>query len=304
MSTELATYSQAGALEALTLSETIRDKWLTSLENENTRAAYRRDLEHFAKWCATQGGEPITAGREAIDTYVISLKTAGLSKPTIVRRLAALSSFYEYAIDRGDIAANPTVRVKRPKWSKTSPTLGMDKAQAVAFLEVAEKAGPRDYALACLLILNGLRVSEALAINLEGIYSERGHHVVEVIGKGDKSRNVPLDPRTVHAIELAGEGREAGPILTDSEGERLNRYQAARIVTRLARAAGIPKPERITPHSCRHTFVTLSLDAGVPLHKVQDAAGHGSPETTIGYDRARGALEGAATYRLAAFLGE
>lgn len=276
--------------------------WLSGYRNTNTRAAYRRDLQDFATWCAGHGADLLTAPEELLNLYAADLE--GLSRATQARRLSALSSFYKYATRRGFTAANPAAYLTRPRTSNESPTLGMDKAQAVAFLEVAETAGPRDYALACLLMLNGLRVSEALALDLEGIYSERGHHVVEVLGKGDKSRKVPLDPRTVHAIELAGEGREAGPVLTDSEGERLNRYQAARIVTRLARAAGVPNPGKITPHSCRHTFVTLSLDAGVPLHKVQDGAGHASPETTRRYDRARGALEGAATYRLAAFLAE
>ena len=69
---------------------------------------------------------------------------------------------------------------------------------------------------------------------------------------------------------------------------------------RVARAAAITK--KISPHSLRHTMVTLALDAGVPIHIVQDAAGHASPETTRRYDRARHALDGHATYVLAQHL--
>jgi len=73
-------------------------------------------------------------------------------------------------------------------------------------------------------------------------------------------------------------------------------------VRRLARAAGIDK--RLSPHGLRHSFVTCSLEAGVPLHRVQDGAGHADPRTTRRYDRARHALDGHATYALAAFVAE
>jgi integrase/recombinase XerD len=304
MSTELATYSQAGALEALTLTESLRAKWLKSLRNENTRAAYRRDLENFTTWCAEEGGAPVAAGREAIDTYVDSMTAEGMSSPTIVRRLAALSSFYEYAIDAGAIGSNPTARVKRPKMSKVSPTLGLSKSEASAFIRAAEKAGPRDHALALLLIHNGLRVSEVIGFDVSTVRAERGHYVADVYGKGGKVRRAAIDPETRHALELATSGRETGPALIDSNGRRLNRFQVARIVTRLARAAGIENPDRITPHSCRHAYVTLALDAGTDIRDVQEGAGHGSPETTMRYDRARGQLDRSPTYRLAAYLAE
>ena len=80
----------------------------------------------------------------------------------------------------------------------------------------------------------------------------------------------------------------------------MTRYQAARIVRRLAKAAGITKT--ISPHSLRHTAVTLALDSGVSLRDVQDLARHADPRTTRRYDRARGALDRHATYELARFL--
>jgi integrase/recombinase XerD len=87
-----------------------------------------------------------------------------------------------------------------------------------------------------------------------------------------------------------------------SSGDRLDRHDAARIVARVAHRAGLAK--HITPHSLRHTMVTLALDAGVSLRDVQDAARHADPRTTRRYDRARHALDRHATYTLAAFLAE
>jgi site-specific recombinase XerD len=89
-------------------------------------------------------------------------------------------------------------------------------------------------------------------------------------------------------------------VFLDADGQPLSRHAVARVVARLARAAGITK--RISPHSCRHAFVTLALDAGATLRDVQDAAGHASPETTRRYDRARGLLDRSPTYALASLL--
>jgi integrase/recombinase XerD len=72
------------------------------------------------------------------------------------------------------------------------------------------------------------------------------------------------------------------------------------VITRLAAAAEIE--HTVSPHSLRHGFVTAALDAGVPLHRVQDAAGHRDPRTTRRYDRARGALDNHAAYVVGAYF--
>jgi integrase/recombinase XerD len=106
-------------------------------------------------------------------------------------------------------------------------------------------------------------------------------------------------------LELARHSAEvAGPLLLgatrEGEPKRLDRYDAARIVRRLARAAGIRR--RISPHSLRHTAITLALDAGVPLRDAQDFARYADPRTTRRYDRGRRSLDRDATYALASFL--
>ena len=117
-----------------------------------------------------------------------------------------------------------------------------------------------------------MRVSEACAAEVVDLGVERAHRVLAVIGKGGQRTLVPLAPRTVRAIDAALGGRTDGPLLVSNTGGRLDRHDAARIVARLARRAGLTK--HITPHSLRHTMVTLALDAGVSLRDVQDAARH------------------------------
>jgi integrase len=107
--------------------------------------------------------------------------------------------------------------------------------------------------LASLLALNGLRISEALGVDVEHLSVERGHRTLRVVRKGGKQVTIPLAPRTARAIDLAIGEREHGPILIGAAGQRLDRYAATRIVKRLAKAAGIAK--RISPHSLRHSFI-------------------------------------------------
>jgi integrase/recombinase XerD len=105
---------------------------------------------------------------------------------------------------------------------------------------------------------------------------------------------------TARAIDLANGERAAGPIFMASDGHRLDRHGAARIVRRVARRAGVTKP--IGPHTRRHAFITAALDAGVPLRDVQEAASHADPRTTMRYDRARVSLDRHATYIVSTYI--
>jgi len=94
--------------------------------------------------------------------------------------------------------------------------------------------------------------------------------------------------------------RTCGPVLLNQHGRRMTVDNGYRGIAKLARDAGISK--RISPHSLRHTSATLMLDAGAPLHKVQDALGNAEPRTTRRYDRARGSLDDHASYALEGYL--
>ena len=155
--------------------------------------------------------------------------------------------------------------------------------------------------MACLLALNGLRISEALNANIEHLELERGHRTVTVTRKGAKIVTIPLAPRTARAVDLCVGERHQGPIfLNRDQTRRLDRHVATRIVKRLAKRSGIDKP--ISPHSLRHSFITAALDAGVALRDVQEAASHADPRTTMRYDRARRSLDRHATYIVATFV--
>ena len=265
-----------------------------------TRKSYVSDLRQFFAWCASVDLEVFGTKRGHIELWARSMEEKGLARATIGRRLSTVAGFYRICVLDGLIEHSPAEYVRRPKIDTESATLGLDRMELSAFIAQGAAGGSMDHALACLLGLLGLRVSEACSINIEALSLERGHRTVTVLGKGSKLAVIPLPPRVARAVDLAAGERVSGPLLLTQAGSRLNRHAATRIVNRLAKGAGITK--HISPHSLRHSFITAALDAGVPLRDVQIAARHSDPRTTTRYDRARNNLDRHASYIVTAFV--
>lgn len=290
---EAATDNPSGPPEARGL---VRE-WLSGMAgySPHTRANYGFDLADYLAWTDAAGVDPLTARRADVERYVRGLEALGRSPATRQRRLSALSTWYGWLTDQDLCAVVPTARIRRPQRTGESTTLGLARDELARLLATAEAEGPAAHALVCLLALNGLRISEVTGARSVDLDSDRGHRILRVTRKGGKRQAIPLAPRTAAALDEAAVRSGASLLPFD-------RFSATRLIRRLARRVGIAK--RISPHSLRHTFVTLSLDAGVALRDVQSAAGHADPKTTMGYDRARDVLDRAATYRLAAYLAE
>lgn len=266
-----------------------------------TRAGYTIDLRGWWRFCELHGLDVWDAKRAHLELYIRSLEDHGYARSTIGRRISTVATYYRWCVEEELLDRNPAAHVRRPKVDQESTTLGLDRSELGAFLVEAGLYSARDHALACLLGLNGLRVSEACNSNIEALAQQRGHRTLAIIRKGGKHATIPLAPRTARAIDLAVNERSEGPILLGNDGvTRLDRCAAYRIVRRLGKKAGIPHP--IHPHCLRHAFITAALDAGVPLRDVQEAASHADPRTTVRYDRARVSLDRHAAYTVAAFV--
>jgi integrase/recombinase XerD len=265
-----------------------------------TREAYARDLHVWGEFLMVIGVEVLGAQRVHVDAFARRSEDEGVAPATIARRLSALSGFYAYALDENLIARSPVARVRRPRVSDESPRLGVDRTEMRGLLDAAHASGLRDHALACLLVLNGLRVSETMAADVADLAYERGHRTIKLRRKGGKRQRIALAPRTAAALDAMLDGRSSGGLFVTRSGQRMDRHAALKVVRRLARAAGIEHV--VSPHSLRHGFVTAALDAGVSLRDVQDAAGHADPRTTRRYDRGRHAFDRAATYTVASYL--
>jgi site-specific recombinase XerD len=265
-----------------------------------TREAYALDLRQFVSWCCDHHLALFAARRVDIECFARHLEVKGKARATVARRLCTIAGLYRYAEEEGLIDHSPAVHVRRPRLDYESHATGLDRNELGALLVAAGLSSARDHALTSLLALNGLRISEALGADIEALGLERGHRTLTVTRKGGKVVTLPLAPRTARAVDLAMGERMDGPIFLGSDGVRLDRHAAGRIVRRAARQAGITK--RVGPHTLRHAFITAALDAGVPLRDVQEAASHADPRTTMRYDRGRVSLDRHATYIVATFV--
>lgn len=272
----------------------VQDAWLGAQKSPNTKAAYRRDTDEWFAWCDRHGYDPLTIRRVEVDRFRGWLRNprrpgGPVSESTLARKLTSLSSFYGYAVhDLELLDRSPVKRVKRPVSNDQSSTAGMELPEALRFLAAAREAGPLPAALLHMMLSTGVRVSEACGATTDDLSVDRGHRVLTVTRKGGKRQRLPLVPDAWAALDAYLDGR-TGPLFL-SKRVPLYRQEAYRIVRDIATKAGI-SDKHVTPHSLRHTAITLALDAGVPLRLVQEMAGHRDPRTTIRYDRTREAID-------------
>ncbi len=196
-----------------------------------TLEAYRYDLRAFFQWAADDFLDILKPTRPQIELYMRAMEARGLAATTIDRRLSTVCGFYRFAHIDGRIASNPAQYVRRFE---------------------AERVDHAHAALAVLLSLNGLRVSEACSADIESLGFERGHRTLRIVGKGNKPAVIPLVPRTARTIDLAIGERKTGPILLRHDGSRLDRRTAHRWVRSVAKRAGIG---RVHPHMLRAAFI-------------------------------------------------
>ncbi|QSB17296.1 tyrosine-type recombinase/integrase [Natronosporangium hydrolyticum] len=291
----------------------------------HTQRAYFRDLADFLAWCQRERLDPRTVRPVDVGRYRVELaQPATGPAPTaasVHRRLAALSSWYQYLVANsdGEVVTNPVSGVRRPKVDRdASTTVGLSTEEVRDLLRAADRnaqeaadqsprrrlAALRDRALLRLLADLGLRVGEALALELTALSYNRGRRTLRYFGKGGKQRERPLSPHVLEALDeyLAARAERGkcrpdeltGPLFATSGRDgtvgRLDEPAAFRLIRRLAVAAALPSARRLSPHSLRHAFATNARELGVPLEDVQDAMGHADTRTTRRYDRARHAL--------------
>ena len=264
-----------------------------------TLDAYAGDLAGFARAPGVAAGWAGSA--EAATRYLAG--AAGTLRPTSLRRrTASIRGFYRFAYGDGLIERDLAARIDLPRQVRRLPeTLDVDQTERL--LEASSGDLPdeavriRDRALLELLYAAGLRISEALGLDREDLSLDGGS--VRVIGKGDKQRLVPVGEVALdwlgRYLDVVRPGWLAlhhvaavrgGPLFLSAHGRRLGRQQAWAIVRRAAAAAGLP--ERVTPHTLRHSFATHLLEGGADLRVVQELLGHASISTTQLYTHLTG----------------
>jgi integrase/recombinase XerC len=254
-----------------------------------TLDSYGRDLRQFFEFLSTKGvNETAVVEQAHVKGFLAWLHARRMAKVSMARKLSALRSFFRFCRRRGLVPADPTSGVRNPRQEKVHPRL-LNVDQAFALLDADQGADPkalRDLALAELLYGSGLRVSEAVGLDLADV--ELRQAFVRVMGKGGRERLAPMTERAAERLARYLRQREAfGPLPGEAalfvglRGKRLNRREAARVLERLAVAAGLPAS--VHPHMLRHSFATHLLEAGADLRSVQELLGHARLTTTQRY---------------------
>lgn len=269
---------------------------------EPTRTNHALNVKKWFEWCRARNLNPMDAERAHIELYARQLEEVeGKMLSTIAHKLGAINRFYHFAVIDRYLPSNPAEFVRRPSVPRVSTTNGLSRSELLKILDIAQQTHPRDHALVCILGLNGIRIGELVALNIEDLSRQGGYVTLRITReKGGETPIIPLSPRTSWAVEQAIYGRTSGPLLLNREGNRLDKAGANRIVKRLAKKAGIAK--RISCHSFRHTFITLSLDAGVSVRDVQNSVGHRDARQVSYYDRHKQSLPRNATHFLSAYV--
>lgn len=274
--------------------------WFANIANPQTRRAYEADLREFMAFTGIAAPAQLRdVARGHVLAWRRDLERRVLAGATIRRKLAALSSLFDALCEAQAVTGNPVDGVRRPRAETTegaTPALGDDQARAL--LQAGDPttlAGLRDRALLATLLYHGLRRAELCALRVTDLQRRRGVEHLQVHGKGDKVRYVPLHPEAAAAIadylRIAGHGDDRQGALfrptsnnTRASTQGITPDGVYRLLRRYLSALNITG-DNLGPHALRATAATNALENGADIAQVQAWLGHASIATTRAYDR-------------------
>lgn len=262
--------------------------------SEKTGTSYWFDMKEFMTFLHAHFSEKITIAHLKKLTitdfrgFLVWRSNQEIARSSIARAMSALRNFFKYCT-REDVFENTAIMsVRTGRGAKIMPhPLSVDDAQAflAAVSQVVKEDWQvkRDKALYLLLYGCGLRIAEALGLNV-GDFPEKADAFV-ITGKGNKQRLVPLLPVVNKAVSAWKEVHpmpiETEPLFVGARGERLNPGVVQRNVRYIRRYLNLP--DTVTPHALRHSFATHLLQGGGDLRTVQELLGHASLSATQRY---------------------
>ena len=258
--------------------------------SDNSIRGYVTDLESFLKHMSKLGIVEFNQLEiEHIRSWLANLQSTGVARSTLTRRIVSIRAFTNWAAANGWLTSDLGINLAVPKPHKVLPeVLNLEEAATVLkALEVKAAEEPsaltiRDLALVEVLYGSGIRVSELCGLNLGDI--DRTRNTLNVIGKGDKQRVVPIGLPALAAIdnylskardEFANQSSQDALFL-GSRGKRIDQRTVREVVYEAMKAVGAS----MGPHGLRHSAATHLLEGGADLRTVQEILGHASLATT------------------------
>ncbi|MDO9270415.1 MAG: tyrosine recombinase XerC [Methylobacter sp.] len=253
--------------------------------SEHTVKSYQRDLKHLSRYC-TDKAISHWADLKLTDvrSHIASRHRKGLSSKSLQRELSAIRSFYNYLLKKGQCSTNPAQHIQAPKQARKLPkTLDVDQLSGLLEAGASSLLEIRDLAMFELFYSSGLRLSELAALNLTDLDLPDSTLTVR-IGKGGKSRVLPVGSKAVTAIENWLLQRAVKTAVTEpalfvsTRGTRLGQRSIELRLEQWCKKKGIA--EHIHPHMLRHSFASHLLESSQDLRAVQELLGHSNISTT------------------------
>ncbi len=274
--------------------------WLRFLTTEQrssarTREAYIRDIEQFIDFLQDHLAGAVSLGDlEALQAadfraFLAARRAQGISHRSLARGLSGIRSLFRFCNKTGRLENISLAAVRMPKLGHLIPR-PLSVAGADRLLKNVHGAGKsprwveaRDLAVLMLLYGAGLRISEALGLERRQAPQKEGDDALRVLGKGGKTRLVPVLAPVRSAIcgyiELCPYHLEpVGPLFVGVRGKRLGARVIQALMQNLRGALGLPATA--TPHALRHSFATHLLAGGGDLRSIQELLGHASLSST------------------------
>jgi integrase/recombinase XerC len=245
--------------------------------------AYARDLADFCDWLGDDQPDWSRINPQQVRGFAAARHRQGLSAKSLQRRLAALRSLFRYLLREQRVANNPADGIRAPKVKRKLPdTLDVDQLNRLLDIRDDDPLVLRDRAMLELFYSSGLRLSELVAVDLADLDVRDG--LLEVTGKGNKTRRVPVGRMALAAIadwrKVRGQLARAdeAALFVSRQGGRLSARAVQQRVDRLARQQGAP--QHVHPHLLRHSFASHLLESSGDLRAVQELLGHADIGTT------------------------
>lgn len=255
---------------------------------ENTVLAYRRDLQRFRRWLASEGTTAYAQMNvRDLARYLDYLSREKLAPASVARHVVSLRMFFRFLVLEGRTDKSAAEHIERPSlWSRVPHVLSEEQVDRLLAAPNCEDTWfRRDRAILETLYATGCRVSEVSGLRLTDLALRDGF--LRCVGKGNKERIVPIGRAARKALEdylseerptLVARYPESPWLFVNRFGKRLSRVSLWSIVKKYARRAGLPPA--VSPHTLRHSFATHMLARGADIRLVQELLGHAKITTT------------------------
>ena len=250
----------------------------------HTATNYARDLRALAEFMERSNlSDWKRVDSQHVRVFAARAHAGGLSPRSVQRRLSAVRGFFNYLLRERIVTSNPAVEIRAPKAARRLPgTLDVDQLNQLLDIPAEDALAVRDKAIMELFYSSGLRLDELVGLDIGQL--DLPDRTVRVLGKGRKTRVVPVGRKAIEALRVWLRERATLADVKDPalfvgrNGSRLKHRAIQLRIAHWARRKGLPA--HVHPHLFRHSFATHLLESSKDLRGVQELLGHADISTT------------------------